>query len=99
VELESGAEWPIEVTRDGSIMGYQENQPMKRHEELQPDRVHKPNQLIKQLEEAVEEIQRLMLRLGEEVINTEKLDRKKPVRVARKMQMQQQEQRGVEGQL
>jgi hypothetical protein len=39
---------------------------MERHEELQPRRLHKPNQLMKQLEEVVEEIQRLMLRSAEE---------------------------------
>jgi hypothetical protein len=56
-------------------MGYQDDTPIDKHEELQSSRLHKENQLMKQLEEAVEEIRRLMLRSVEEVVSKEKLDK------------------------
>jgi hypothetical protein len=76
VELESAAEWPVSITRDERSMGDQDDLPIEKHEELQPSRLHKRNQPMKQLEEAIEEIRRLMLRSAEEAVNKEKLDRK-----------------------
>jgi hypothetical protein len=78
VELESAAEWPVNVTRDESSMGDQDDLPIEQHEELQPSRLHKENQSMKQLEEVIEEIRRLMLRSAEEVVSKEKLDRGEP---------------------
>jgi hypothetical protein len=47
---------------------------------------------MKQMEEAIEEIRRLMLRSGEEVVSKEKLERKEPAQVGGKMKMQKQQQ-------
>jgi hypothetical protein len=40
--------------------------------------MHKENQLMKKLEESIDEIRRLMLRSTEEAVSKEKLDRGKP---------------------
>jgi hypothetical protein len=61
-ELESAAEWPVNVTRDESSMGDQDDLPLEKHEELQPSRLHKENQPMKQLEEVIQEIRELMLK-------------------------------------
>jgi ABC-type xylose transport system substrate-binding protein len=41
VELESAAKWPVSVTEDESNMGYQDDLPLEKHEDLQPSRLHK----------------------------------------------------------
>jgi hypothetical protein len=53
-----------------------------------------------QLEEVIEEVRELMLRLAQEVVSRRKLNRGGPARAARKQQQQQQQHiRGVGGQL
>jgi hypothetical protein len=55
---------------------------------------------MKQLEKVVEEIRKLMLRLEEEVVSKEKLDRGKPTQATGKMKKQQQNRnKGAKGQL
>jgi hypothetical protein len=61
---------------------------MEQHKELQLSKLHKENQPMKRLEEAVEEIRKLRLRLAEEVVNKEKLDRGEPARATGEMQKQ-----------
>jgi hypothetical protein len=91
--LESTAEWPISITRDGSSVGDHGDPPIEKHEELQPSRLHKVNQHMEQLEESVEEIWRLMLRSVEEAVSKEKMDIKELARVVENMKMQHQEER------
>jgi hypothetical protein len=96
--LESATKWPFNITKDGRSVGNQDNLPIEKHEELQPSRLHKRNQSMKQLEEAVKEIRRLMLSSVEEVVNKEKLDREGPTYEIGKMQQQKQS-IGAKGQL
>jgi hypothetical protein len=43
MELESVAEWPVNVTGDEGSMGDQDDLPLEKHEELQLSRLHKEN--------------------------------------------------------
>jgi hypothetical protein len=77
-ELESTAEWPVSVTRDERSMGVQDDLSIEKHEELQPNRLHKENQSMKQLEEVIREISEMMLKSVEEVVRKKKMDRGEP---------------------
>jgi hypothetical protein len=41
-------------------VGGQDDLPIEKHEELQPSRLHKENQTMKQLEEVIQEIKELI---------------------------------------
>jgi hypothetical protein len=88
-KLESVAEWPVNITRDESSVGGQDDLPIEKHEELQSNGLHKENQLMKQLEEVIHEIRELMLRSAEEVVSKENMERGAPTRAIGKMKMQQ----------
>jgi hypothetical protein len=88
MKLEFATVWPVDITRDESGMGDQNDLPMEQHEDLQSRRLHKLKQPMKQLEEAIEEIRELMLRSAEEVVIKGKLDRKEPTRAAGEMRQQ-----------
>jgi hypothetical protein len=68
-------------------------------EEAQWSRLQKESQPWEQLDEIIEEIKRLMLRLVAEIASEEELHRGEPSIAAGKQMQQQQRSSGVDGQL
>ena len=94
-ELKFATEWKLSATRgDEDNMRDQVGLSIDKYgeEEVQQKRLHKKSQPQEQLEEAIEEIRKLMLRSAEETVSKEKLNRRDPAIAARKQQQQQQQQ-------